>query len=185
MADMRCMVGHFRRKCPESGYRRIAALHRDAGWFVNDKPVERQWRCEGLKVPMKQPKKGRLCLTMARVFVCDRSTATKYSRVILAIVARNNGAINGSMHHRTDDGKAFRTLNILDEHSRECLFLGDASIACRAGDDPDETEAELDRGCRYADGHVYLAQSSRLHSVGQRPRVHCSGCPRLDCSGRR
>lgn len=27
------------------------------------------------------------------------------------------------MHHRTDDGKAFRTLNILDEHSRECLAI--------------------------------------------------------------
>jgi len=30
---------------------------------------------------------------------------------------------NGSMHHRTDDGKAFRTLNILDEHRRECLAV--------------------------------------------------------------
>ena len=27
------------------------------------------------------------------------------------------------MHHRTDDGKVFRTLNILDEHSRECLAI--------------------------------------------------------------
>jgi hypothetical protein len=27
------------------------------------------------------------------------------------------------VHHRTDDGKAFRTLNILDEHSRECLAI--------------------------------------------------------------
>ncbi len=27
------------------------------------------------------------------------------------------------MHCRTDDGKAFRTLNILDEHSRECLAI--------------------------------------------------------------
>ena len=26
-------------------------------------------------------------------------------------------------HHRTDDGRAFRTLNILDEHSRECLAI--------------------------------------------------------------
>jgi transposase InsO family protein len=41
------------------GYRRIAALLRDAGWQVNDKRVERLWRREGLKVPMKQPKKGR------------------------------------------------------------------------------------------------------------------------------
>ena len=41
-------------------YRRVAALLRDAGWQVNDKRVERLWRREGLKVPMKQSKKGRL-----------------------------------------------------------------------------------------------------------------------------
>jgi putative transposase len=44
------------------GYRKIAALLRDAGWLVNDKRIERIWRCEGLKVPAKQPKKGRLWL---------------------------------------------------------------------------------------------------------------------------
>ena len=27
------------------------------------------------------------------------------------------------MHHRTNDGRAFRTLNILDEHSREFLVI--------------------------------------------------------------
>ncbi len=43
------------------GYRRIAALLRDAGWQINDKRVERLWRREGVKVPVKQPKKGRLC----------------------------------------------------------------------------------------------------------------------------
>ncbi len=42
------------------GYRRVAALLRDAGWQVNDKRVERLWRREGLRVPTKQPKKGRL-----------------------------------------------------------------------------------------------------------------------------
>ena len=44
------------------GYRRIAALLRDAGWQVNDKRVERLWRHEGLKVLEKQPKRGRLWL---------------------------------------------------------------------------------------------------------------------------
>ena len=44
------------------GYRRIAALLRDAGWRVNDKRIERLWRREGLKVPTNQPKKGRLWL---------------------------------------------------------------------------------------------------------------------------
>lgn len=45
------------------GYRKIAALLRRAGWLVNDKRVERIWRREGLKVPSKQPKRGRLWLT--------------------------------------------------------------------------------------------------------------------------
>ena len=44
------------------GYRRITALLREAGWRVNKKRVERIWRREGLKVPQKQPKKGRLWL---------------------------------------------------------------------------------------------------------------------------
>ena len=44
------------------GYRRIAALLKDAGWQVNDKRIERLWRREGQKVSMKQPKKGRLWL---------------------------------------------------------------------------------------------------------------------------
>ena len=45
------------------GYRRITALLRSAGWVVNPKRVERIWRGEGLKVPARQPKRGRLWLT--------------------------------------------------------------------------------------------------------------------------
>ncbi|HIK90006.1 MAG TPA: transposase [Dehalococcoidia bacterium] len=44
------------------GYRRITALLRDQGWQVNHKRVERIWRRERLKVPKKQPKRGRLWL---------------------------------------------------------------------------------------------------------------------------
>jgi transposase InsO family protein len=44
------------------GYRRITALLRDAGWTVNRKRVERISRREGLKVPQKQPERGRLWL---------------------------------------------------------------------------------------------------------------------------
>ncbi len=45
------------------GYRRIAAMLRDAGWAVNVKRVERIWRREGLKVLQEQPKKGRLVVS--------------------------------------------------------------------------------------------------------------------------
>ena len=44
------------------GYRRITALVKQEGWKVNHKRVERIWRREGLKVPKKQPKRGRLWL---------------------------------------------------------------------------------------------------------------------------
>jgi putative transposase len=88
------------------GYRRIAALLQDAGWLVNDKRVERLWRREGLKVPMKQLKKGRLWLN-------DRSC------IRLRPEYRDHVWSYDFVHHRTDDGKVFRTLNILDEYSRE------------------------------------------------------------------
>ena len=44
------------------GYRRITALLRRRGWMVNDKRVERIWRREGLKVPARQSRRGRLWL---------------------------------------------------------------------------------------------------------------------------
>ncbi|WP_310619328.1 IS3 family transposase [Flexibacterium corallicola] len=92
------------------GYRRIAALLREAGWQVNDKRVERLWRRKGLKVPMKQPKKGRLWLNDG-------------SCIRLRPQYRNHVWSYDFVHHRTDDGRAFRTLNILDEYTRECLAI--------------------------------------------------------------
>ena len=62
VADMIELARQFGRY----GYRRIAALLRDAGWSVRDGRVERLWRREGLKVPRKQPKKGRLWLNPSR-----------------------------------------------------------------------------------------------------------------------
>ena len=92
------------------GYRRITAMLRSEGWTVNAKRVERIWRREGLKVPQKQPKKGRLWLNDG-------------SCVRLRPEYRNHVWSHDFVHFRTDDGKAFRALNILDEHSRECLTI--------------------------------------------------------------
>jgi len=44
------------------GYRRITALLQREGWRVNHKRVERIWRTNGLRVPQKQKKRGRLWL---------------------------------------------------------------------------------------------------------------------------
>ena len=90
------------------GYRRIAAMLRDDGWRVNHKRVERIWRREGLKVPARQPKRKRLWLNDG-------------SCVRLRPSHRNHVWSYDFMQARTEEGKAFRVLNILDEYTRECL----------------------------------------------------------------
>lgn len=44
------------------GYRPVTALLGQAGWHVNHKRVERIWKREGLEVPGRQRKRGRLWL---------------------------------------------------------------------------------------------------------------------------
>ncbi len=51
------------------GYRRIAALLREAGWAVNDKRVERLWRREGFKYQQNNQRKGGCGSTMDPVCV--------------------------------------------------------------------------------------------------------------------
>ena len=67
-------------------------------------------RREGLKVPYKHPKRSRLWFNDG-------------SCVRLRAEHPNHVWSYDFVHHRTDDGKAFRTLNILDEFSRECLAI--------------------------------------------------------------
>jgi transposase InsO family protein len=92
------------------GYRRITALLRDAGWKVNRKRVERIWRREGLKVPQKQPKRGRLWLNDGS---CIR-LRPEYPHHVWSY---------DFVEDRTHDGRKFRMLNIIDEFTRECLAI--------------------------------------------------------------
>lgn len=92
------------------GYRRVTALLNQAGWHVNHKRVERIWRREGLKVPQKQPKKGRLWLNDG-------------SCIRLRPERPNHVWSYDFVHDRTDDGQVYRTLNIIDEFTREALAI--------------------------------------------------------------
>ena len=57
-ADMIDLARRFGRY----GYRMITGMLRAEGWPVNHKRVERIWKQEGLKVPKRQPKRGRIWL---------------------------------------------------------------------------------------------------------------------------
>ena len=61
-AALRISIIDLARQYGRYGYRRITALLRAEGWHTNHKRVERIWRAEGLKVPPRQAKRGRLWL---------------------------------------------------------------------------------------------------------------------------
>ncbi|WP_148209833.1 IS3 family transposase [Azorhizobium caulinodans] len=92
------------------GYRRITALLQASGWVVNVKRVERIWRREGLKVPSKQPKKGRLWFNGGS---CLR----------LRPEHPNHVWSYDFVEDRTHNGRKFRMLNVIDEFTRECLAI--------------------------------------------------------------
>jgi putative transposase len=92
------------------GYRRITALLRRQGWRVNHKRVERIWRQEGLKVPQKQPKRGRLWLSDGS---CVRLRPTH----------RHHVWSYDFMADRTHDGRPLKILTVIDEFSRESLDI--------------------------------------------------------------
>ena len=83
---------------------------RPAGWLVNDKRIERLWRREGLKVPYKQRKRGRLWFNDG-------------SCIWLRPQHRNHVWSYDFVHERTYDGRAFRRLSVIDEYSREYLMI--------------------------------------------------------------
>ena len=92
------------------GYRMITGMLNNSGWHVNHKRVERIWRREGLKVPQKQPKKGRLWLNDG-------------SCVRLRPERKNHVWSYDFVQDRTHDGRIFRTLNIIDEFTKEALTI--------------------------------------------------------------
>jgi len=91
------------------GYRRITALlQNEKGWRVNHKRVERIWRKEGLKVPKKQPKRGRLWLndgSCIRLRPGHKDHVWSYDFMV----------------EHTSNGRAFKILTIIDEFTRESL----------------------------------------------------------------
>jgi putative transposase len=92
------------------GYRRVTALLRQAGWVVNAKRVERIWRREGLKVPRKQPKRGRLWLGDGS---CLRLRPERPNHVWAYDFVED----------RTHDRRKFRMLTVVDEFTRESLAI--------------------------------------------------------------
>lgn len=109
-ADLTADIIELAARYGRYGYRRITELLQASGWAVNVERVERIWRLERLKVPCKQPKKGRLWLNGGS---CLR-LRPEYPKHVWSC---------DSVEDRTHNGRKFRMLNVIDEFTRECLAI--------------------------------------------------------------
>jgi putative transposase len=92
------------------GYRRITAMLRNDGWSVIHKRVERIWRQEGLKVSAKQPNRIRLWLNDGSIV----RLRPEFPKHVWSY---------DFMQDRTQNSVPFRIINVIDEHTRECLIV--------------------------------------------------------------
>ena len=89
------------RRYPRYGYRRIHAILRREGWACNRKRVQRLWREEGLRLPVK-PKRRRRDPRMPGHLVADHPDQ------VWAI---------DFVSDRTADGRPLKILTVTDEHT--------------------------------------------------------------------
>lgn len=141
------------------GYRMVCNMMKNEDIEINHKRVERIWREEGLKLPKKQTKKSRLWLNDG-------------SCVRLRPEHKNHVWSYDFVEDKTWDGRKLRFLNVLEEHTRECL----ASIPRRSWRNNDVIEAlsdiMLQHGCpeyiRSDNGSEFIAKKLKkwLSDVG-------------------
>ena len=92
------------------GYRRAWARLREEGWSVNRKQVQRLWREEGLRVPVKRRKRQRL------------GDSTVPAERLRAERPNHVWALDYQFD-QTADGRVLKLLNVVDEHTREALTI--------------------------------------------------------------
>ena len=152
------------------GYKKITVLLRIDGWAVNHKRVERIWRKEGLRVPERQKKRGRLYLndgSCIRLRPCWPNHVWAYDFVADRLI----------------DGTKIRFLTIVDEFTRECLAL----IVGYSLKSDDVMEALMNLfiergipGCIRSDnGSEFKAEAIRkwIGSLGAQPLFIAPGSP--------
>ena len=123
-SELRSRLRALSREHPRWGYRRACRTLRAEGLVVNHKRVQRVWREEGLRVPPVRRKRRRLGVSTAgpvyfRADWIDQVWSIDFQ------------------FDTTTDGRWFKILHVLDEHTREYLatrversITAEAVVAC-------------------------------------------------------
>ncbi len=111
-AALRAELRAFSVKRPRWGYRRAHNHLREQGWDVNRKRVQRLWREEGLRVPVRKRKRRR----------AGESTSDAPAGRLRAERPRHVWSFDFQFD-QTVDGRVLKLLNIIDEFTREALVM--------------------------------------------------------------
>jgi putative transposase len=109
-AALRGELRQFSKDRPRWGYRRAHHHLRALGWDVNRKRVQRLWREEGLRVPVRRRKRRRLG---------DSTVPAERLRS----ERPNHVWAFDFQFDQTADGRVLKLLNIVDEFTREALEM--------------------------------------------------------------
>lgn len=105
--DLRQRLRELAAERPRYGYQRLCVLLRREGWQVNHKRIYRLYREEGLKLRKRK-----------------RRARAQVERIPLALPTKADERYSMDfMRDTLADGRVFRTLNIVDDYTRECLAI--------------------------------------------------------------
>jgi len=104
---LREQIKELARHHPRYGCPRVTAVLDREGWKVNKKRVHRIWKAEGLQVKRKLKKRRR----------------GPKGEVVNKAEYANHVWSYDFMEDRTESGNRIRFLNLIDEHTRECLAI--------------------------------------------------------------
>jgi len=90
------------------GFWRIYVLLRREGWKVNHKRIYRLYKAEGLNLRIKRPRRR-------------KAAANRMDRIVLT--GPNQSWSMDFVSDALFDGRKFRALTVVDNHTRECLAI--------------------------------------------------------------
>jgi putative transposase len=105
-AELRARLRAIAKDNLRCGHRKAHAVLRAEGWLINHKKIQRLWREEGLRVPVRRRRK---------------KTKNRHAGSAPVAAAPNNMWAIDFCFDATTDGRAIKITNIVDEHTRESL----------------------------------------------------------------
>jgi putative transposase len=106
-ADLRARLRALAAERPRFGYRRLGVMLEREGVAINHKRLHRLYRQEGLV--LRRKRRQRASTVTRAPLVCPQRAGQRYSMDF--------------MSDSLATGRSFRTLNIVDDYTRECLAI--------------------------------------------------------------